>query len=85
MKKIAVAIAATTLVSLAACHKPAATTENTANAMESDIVNRAAAMDKEAETSTNAAAAAAMNSATATYNNSVDNIRAETEAGKNTH
>jgi hypothetical protein len=85
MKKIAFALAAAGLVSLAACNKPAPTTENAANAIESDILNNAAAMQNEADASANAAAANAMNTATATYNNSVDSIRAEAEAAKNTH
>lgn len=82
MKKIAFALAATALMSLAACSKPAPTVENAANAMESDLVNGAAAMDNEAGVAANAAAANAVNSATATYNTSVDNIRAEAEAAK---
>jgi len=84
MKKIAVAAAAATLMSLAACSKPAPTVENAANAMEADLSNQAAALDNEASMAANGAAANAVNSATATYNNSVDNIRAEAEAAKNT-
>jgi hypothetical protein len=85
MKKIAFAVAAVGLMSLAACNKPAPTTENAANAMEANLSDQAAALDNEAMTASNAAAANAMNSATTTYNNSVDSIRAEAEAAKNTH
>ena len=85
MKKFALTLAATALVSLAACSKPAPTTENAANAMEANLSDQAAALDNEAMTASNAAAANAMNSATTTYNNSVDSIRAEAEAAKNTH
>ncbi|MDB5679577.1 hypothetical protein [Sphingomonas bacterium] len=85
MKKIAFALAAAGLMSLAACHKAPPSTENTASATESDLMNNAAAMENEANAATNNAAAAAMNSATATYSNSVDSIRAEAEAAKNTH
>ena len=85
MNKIAFALAAAGLLSLAACNKPAPTTENAANAMEANLTDQAAAMDNEANADANAAAANAMNSATATYNNSVDSIRAEAEAAKNTH
>ena len=85
MKKIAIALAATALVALAACSKPAPTVENAANALEADLVNGAAAMDNEADLAANGAAANAVNSATATYSNSVDSIRAEAEAAKNTH
>ena len=85
MKKFAIALAATALVSLAACSKPAPTTENAANTMEANLSDQAAALDNEAMTASNAAAANATNSATATYNNSVDSIRAEAEAAKNTH
>lgn len=83
MKKIALALTAAALVSLAACSKPAPTTENAANAMEADLVNNAAAMQNEADASANAAAASAMNNAAATYNSSIDNIRAEADAAKN--
>jgi hypothetical protein len=85
MRKIAFAIAAVGLMSLTACNKPAPTTENAANAMEANLSDQAAALDNEAMTASNAAAANAMNSATTTYNNSVDSIRAEAEAAKNTH
>lgn len=85
MKKFAVALTATALVSLAACNKPAPTTENAANAMEANLSDQAAALDNEAMTASNAAAANATNSATTTYNNSVDSIRAEADAAKNTH
>jgi hypothetical protein len=53
--------------------------------MEANLSDQAAALDNEAMTASNAAAANAMNSATTTYNNSVDSIRAEAEAAKNTH
>ena len=85
MKKFAFALTATALVSLAACSKPAPTVENAANAMEANLSDQAAALDNEATIAANTAAANAVNSATATYNNSVDNIRAEAEAAKNTH
>ncbi|MEO5494293.1 MAG: hypothetical protein ABIR08_09730 [Sphingomonas sp.] len=85
MKKFAIALAATALVSLAACSKPAPTVENAANAMEANLSDQAAALDNEATIAANTAAANAVNSATATYSNSVDNIRAEAEAAKNTH
>lgn len=85
MNKIAFALAAAGLMSLAACHKAPPTTENAANAMEANLTDQAAAMDNEANAATNAAAANATNSATATYTNSVDSIRAEAEAAKNTH
>jgi len=85
MKKFAIALAATALVSLAACSKPAPTVENAANAMEANLSDQAAALDNEATIAANDAAANAVNSAKATYSNSVDNIRAEAEAAKNTH
>lgn len=85
MKKIALTLAATALVSLAACSKPAPTVENAANALEADLSNQAAALDNEASLAANGAAANAVNSAAATYNSSVDNIRAEADAAKNTH
>lgn len=85
MKKIAFALAATGLLSLAACNKPAPTTENAANAMEANLTDQAAALDNEAMTASNAAADNAMNSATATYSNNIDSIRADAEAAKNTH
>ena len=85
MKKIAITLAAAGLVSLAACSKPAPTTENAANAMEANLTDQAAAMDNEADAATNAAAANAMNSVGATYDNKVDSIRAEAEAAKNSH
>ncbi|WP_240047669.1 hypothetical protein [Sphingomonas panacisoli] len=85
MKKIAIALTATALVSLAACNKPAPTVENAANALEANLSDQAAALDNEANVGANDAAANAVNSATATYNTSVDNIRAEAEAAKNTH
>ncbi|MEO5938419.1 MAG: hypothetical protein ABIQ43_05360 [Sphingomonas sp.] len=85
MKKFAIALAAAALVSLAACSKPAPTTENAANAMEANLSDQAAALDNEAAVAANAASANAMNGATATYNSSVDNIRAEAEAAKNAH
>ena len=85
MKKIAITLTAIALVSLAACSKPAPTTENAANAMEADLVNNAAAMQNEADAAANAAAVNATNSATATYNNSVDSIRAEAGATKNSN
>ncbi|THD36546.1 MAG: hypothetical protein E7773_05915 [Sphingomonas sp.] len=72
MKKIAAVLAAAGLVLLAACHKPEPTTENVANAMESDLVNNAAAMQAEADANANAAAANAMNSASATYSASMN-------------
>ena len=82
MKKITIALAATALVSLAACSKPAPTTENAANAMEANLSDQAAALDNEANADANAAAANATNSMKATYSNSVDSIRAEAEAAK---
>jgi hypothetical protein len=87
MNKISLALATVGLMSLAACSKPAPTTENAANAMEANLTDQAAAMDNEANADANAAAANATNSATATYNNNVDSIRAEAEAeaAKNTH
>ena len=85
MNKTALTLAAVALVSLAACSKPAPTTENAANAMESDLVNNAAAMQNEADAAANAAAVNATNSATATYNSSIDSIRAEAGATKNSN
>ena len=85
MKTFAFALAATALVSLAACGKPAPTVENAANALEANLTDQASALDNEAGIAANDAAANAVNSAAATYSNSVDNIRAEAEAAKNTH
>ena len=85
MKKIAFALAAAGLVSLAACNKPAPTTENAANAMEANLTEQAAAMRQRSRCRRQRRRRNAMNSATATYNNSVDSIRAEAEAAKNTH
>ena len=82
MKKFAFAIAAAGLITLAACSKPAPTTDNAANAVETDLSNQAAALDNEADAAANAAAANATNTATVTYNSSVDSIRAEAEAAK---
>lgn len=85
MKKIAVGLAATALVSLAACSKPAPTVENAANALEADLSNQAAALDNEASIAANDAAASAINSATTTFNSSADNVASGAEAAKNTH
>ncbi|MBN8814721.1 MAG: hypothetical protein J0J06_04655 [Sphingomonas sp.] len=82
MKKFAFAIAAAGLITLAACSKPAPTTDNAANAVETDLSNQAAALDNEADVAANAAAVNATNTATVTYNSSVDSIRAEAEAAK---
>ena len=85
MKKIAIVLAAAGLVSLGSCHKAPPTTENAANAMEANLADQAAALDNQANADTNAVAANAMNDASASYGNSVDSIRAEAEAAKNSH
>lgn len=85
MKKFAFVLTATALVSLAACSKPAPTVENAANALEANLSDQAAALDNQASIAANDAASNAVNSAAATYNTSVDNIRAEAEAAKNAH
>jgi len=82
MKKIAITLAATALVSLAACSKPAPTAENAATATETNLTDQAAALDNQVNADANAAAANATNTAKATYSNSVDSIRAEAEAAK---
>ena len=82
MKKIALTLAATALVSLAACSKPAPPVENTATSLETNLTDQASALDNQVGAAANDAAANTVNSATATYTNKVDSIRAEAEAAK---
>ncbi|HEX4693519.1 hypothetical protein [Sphingomonas sp.] len=84
MKKIATVLAAAGLVLLGACHKQP-TTENAAVAMDANLADQAAALDNVVDADANAAAANATNEAGASYNNSVDSVRAEAEAAKNSH